>query len=228
MRPHHGLALAVAMQTVCIGSTFAEVADAGARASSSPKISAYVIRDGTAARLLPLAMESDKRLGLMQDCKGDFRLHVSDVTFLTTVEMTDEQVNPSRGDWLTSFEFTRCGETKRYNAIFSADSLGGQPKLKPWYPGRSTATPRLIQDAMALAVPLVKAKVVNKGCGALEVLDMHVEQPLHALVVESNQPLKEVSEDTWTFVACGQQIDAALTFVKDSSKGGFDIQARVK
>ena len=80
--------------------------------------------------------------------------------------------------------------------------------------------PVIFRDGSTLsAVAGTLARAGIKDCKTADVFDMHVTQPAH-VVIEGEKTFKGVWNEIWTFRACGQMVDAYMTFIPDANGGG--------
>lgn len=179
----------------------------------------YVFSRQAMLVMYQLGVEDDKKFNLQTDCKSKYQVKPVGAVVLKPITFPDGGQNPTKGIWLTRYQLDRCGDSKIYNTLFLADAKGGNPTPKAFYPGNPLAGPMLVQDAVMLAVTTAIARSGLKECTKADVFDMRVTQPPHD-VVEGGKTLRGVWNELWTFKACGQMLDVAMTFTPDADGGG--------
>jgi len=188
---------------------------------SGTRIYEYVFSRPQIAEMHKVGVFWDKRLGLQQDCKSQFRVKPTAFVVVVPISFPDNNNHPTQGAWKHRFEFERCGETKIYNAIFLAKN-GDTPETKPYFPGASIASPRLIADAMQTAVASASLKLrKDKGvndCKDVVVSDMKISQAAHD-VIDAGKTYSRVWQEDWTFLACGQSVHILMDFTPDGQGG---------
>jgi len=170
--------------------------------------------------LYRLGVEQDKKFGLQQECKSQYRVEPYSVSVLQPIDFPDDKQHPVKGIWNFRYQLQRCGESKFYNAIFIASGNGETPPApRAYYPGATNAGPILVKDAMpgALTSALVKADL--KDCKDIDVFDMRVTEAAHD-VADGDKTLKGVWNETWTFRLCGKMVDIGISFIPDATGGG--------
>lgn len=176
----------------------------------------YLFSAERIAELHPVGVFWDRKLRLQQACKGQFRVKPVSMILANTIHLPQDRPHPVKGVWMLRFGFERCGETKIYNALFTAKN-GAQPEVRPYFPGVTNASPQLVHDAMQGARSMASIKLIKQGgardCKDLQLIDMRVTRPLSGSW-----------QETWTFQACGTVLDIALTFTPDG-KGGARYSA---
>lgn len=178
--------------------------------------------------LYRLGVEQDKKFGLQQECKSQYRVEPYSVAVLQPIDFPDDKQHPVKGIWNFRYQLQRCGESKFYNAIFAASSNGETPPTaRPYYPGATNAGPVLIKDAMMGALTSAMIKADLKDCKEIDVFDMRVTEQPHD-VANGEKTLKGVWNETWTFKLCGQMVDVAVSFIPTAGGGTRFVVAPVK
>ncbi len=138
---------------------------------------------------------------------------------LQPIELPGGFDHPVAGVWLHRFTFDRCGQQKIYNAIFMAKP-GAPPKMSPYYPGETNASPQLVKDALKKAIAHIYSKRSQKEkneCDRVNVMDMKVLLPAG----ENNPAWIE----QWQIRTCDDTFPVDIKFAPDG-KGGtlYSIQ----
>lgn len=158
-----------------------------------------------------LGQEQDKKFGLLQECKSDFKVSPLGIAVIAPIELPDDKTDPVKGVWIFRYRLERCGEAKVYNAVFSADAKGGPPASAAYYPGVSYAGANLIKDAMVSIVRGAQLPVFSKDCKKVDLFDMQVVAPPRSQVQDGRVVGSEWTEH-WTFFMCGQTAEMRMTF----------------
>lgn len=165
-----------------------------------------------------LGVAEDQKLGLQAGCKSQYQVRPSATLVLSPIAFAQGKADPVKGVWLSRYQLERCGESKVYNALFSARD-GQAPASRPFFPGSTNAGPVLVNDAMRAAVSTATTAGVPQGCKNAFVYDMRVTQPARDLT-EQGVTMKGVWDEMWTFSMCGKLVDVPMTFIPDANGGG--------
>lgn len=179
----------------------------------------YITSPSFAQAMHQLGREEDKKLGIQLDCKSPYEVKPITAMVLKPLEFSPGLMNPIQGVWLIRYNLVRCGESKTYSVILSADSKGEKPKASSYLPGVSLAAPQLVVDASVIAIANAGLKV--KECKEHLFFDMAVTEPPHD-VIEGDKLLKGVWSELWTFSMCGKLVEVPIKFIPDG-KGGTSI-----
>ncbi|MDN0073722.1 hypothetical protein QU481_02285 [Crenobacter sp. SG2303] len=166
-----------------------------------------------------LGVMQDKRLGLQTSCNANFEVKPLGTVILSTIDYPKGLPHPSKGAWLSRYQFKRCGEMKVYNTLFTTNGAGKVPTAHIYYPGSSSAGPGLIKDALPSATSDALIRAGLKDCKDVNVFDMRVSERDHD-VEEGGKTIKGVWNEVWTFQACGKMVDTAMTFIPGDKGGG--------
>ena len=212
--------IAVGASVLITLASYAEVVNTNADLPNNMRTSAYIYSRPMVDIMYRLAVEQDRKFGLQQNCKSQYRVEPFSIAVLSPIDFPGDKQHPIKGIWNFRYELQRCEESKFYNAMFFADG-GGEtaPTPRSYYPGKSSASPILIKDAMLLALPNGLIQSGLKDCQEFDVFDMRVTETPHD-VVEGSKTLKGVWSEAWTFRMCGQMVDVAITFIPDATGDG--------
>ena len=214
------LAAAVSSVVVFVGPVKAEtVVNSTAELLKNQTAMQYVFSRQAMLVMYQLGVEKDKEFNLQTDCKSKYQVKPVGAVVLKPMTFSEGRENPTKGVWLTRYQLDRCGDSKVYNALFLADANGGNPTPRAFYPGNPLAGPVLVQDAVMTAATTAITRSGLRECTKADVFDMRVKQPAHD-VTEGGKTFKGVWNEVWTFRACGQMIDVAMTFTPDADGGG--------
>lgn len=170
--------------------------------------------------LYRLGVEQDRKFGIQQECKTQYRVEPYSVSILQPIDFPDDKQHPVKGVWNFRYQLQRCGESKFYNAIFIASGNGdAPPTARAYYPGATNAGPVLVKDAMLGALTSAMAKADLKDCKDRDVFDMRVAEPSHD-VNDGEKTLKGVWNEVWTFRLCGQMVDVGISFIPHTNGAG--------
>ena len=202
----------------------AEMVNTNADLLNNKKTTDYIYSRPMIDTVYNLAVEQDKKFGLQQNCKSEYKVEPFSIAILSPIDFPEDKQHPRKGVWNFRYQLQRCGESKFYNTLFFANS-GGEtaPTSRAYYPGKSNADPVLIKDAMLGAVPIGLTQSGLKDCKELDVFDMHVTETAHN-VVDGGKTFKGVWSETWTFRMCGQMVDVAITFIPDATGNGTSFK----
>jgi len=215
-------AFAVGAGALLVFSTasHAEIVNTNADLLNNKKTAAYIYSRPMVEAMYKLAVEQDKKFGLQQNCKSEYRVEPFSIAILSPIDFPEDKQHPTKGIWNFRYQLQRCGESKFYNTLFFANSGGETASTaRAYYPGKSNAGPILIKDAMLSAAPIGLIQSGLKDCKEFDVFDMHVTETAHN-VVDGGKTFKGVWGETWTFRMCGQMVDVAITFIPDATGGG--------
>lgn len=212
---------------VCTGAllvlstaSHAEIVNTNADLLNNKKTAAYIYSRPMVDTMYRLAVEQDKKFGLQQNCKSEYRVEPFSIGILSPIDFPEDKPHPTKGIWNFRYQLQRCGESKFYNTLFFANSGGeAAPTPRAYYPGKSDASPLLIKDALLSAIPSGLIQSGLKDCKEFDVFDMHVTETAHN-VVDGGKTFKGVWDEAWTFRMCGQMVDVAITFIPDATGGG--------
>ncbi len=219
-KPSFARAIAVGVFLVLTAASYAETVNTIADLPNNKKTVAYIYAPPAQESLYRLAVEQDRKFGLQQDCKSQYRVEPYSIAVLQPIDFPDDKQHPIKGIWNFRYQIQRCGESKFYNALFIASGNGETPPTpRAYYPGATNAGPLLIKDAMLSALPSALLKSGLKDCKEIDVFDMRVTEKAHD-VTEGGKTLRGVWNETWTFKLCGQMVDTAITFIPDATGGG--------
>lgn len=199
----------------------AETVNSIADLSNNKRIEAYIYGRPMQEWLYRLGIEQDKKFGLMQECKSQYRVEPYSISVFEPIDFPDDKQHPVKGIWNYRYQLQRCGESKLYNVIFIASGNGEvAPKPRPYYPGSTNAGPVLVKDAMigALTGAMISIKADLNSCKDIGVFDMRVTNPPHD-VADGEQTLKGVWNEIWTFKLCGQMVDVGVLFIPTAGGG---------
>ncbi len=197
----------------------AETVNTTADLQNNKKTVAYVYSRPMFEAMYRLGVEQDRKFGLKLDCKSQYTVKPFIMIVLSPIDFPDDKRHPIKGLWLSRYQLERCGESKVYNALFMANSMGEAPAAHAYHPGSTSASPVLVKDAMLSAITGALVRSGLKDCKEIDVFDMRVTEPPHN-VVEGDKTFKGVWNEIWTFRMCGQMVDVAMTFIPDAKGGG--------
>lgn len=213
-------AAAVGALLVLAATTYAETVNTIADLPKNKRTVAYIYARPMQEVMYRLAVEQDKKFGLQQDCKSQYRVEPYSIAVLSPIDFPDDKQHPIKGVWNFRYQIQRCGESKFYNVLFIASGNGEAPTTPPaYYPGATNAGPLLIKDAMLSALPSALLKSGLKDCKEIDVFDMRVTEKAHD-VTDGGKTLRGVWDEIWTFRLCGKMVDVAITFIPDATGGG--------
>lgn len=188
--------------------------------TNNRRTAAYIQSRAMLESLYRLGVEQDKKFGIAQECRTQYRVEPFSIAVLQPIDFPDDQQHPVKGIWNFRYQLQRCGESKFYNALFIASGNGNTPPApRANYPGATGASALLVRDTLPAAVSNAVVKSDLKDCKEIDVFDMRVTKPPHD-VVEGDTTMKGVWNETWTFRLCGQMVDVGLSFVPDAKNGG--------
>jgi len=170
-----------------------------------------------------LGVMQDKRLGLQTTCNTRVGVKPLGTIILSPIDYPDGLAHPSKGAWISRYQFERCGEAKVYNTLFTTNG-DKAPTAHVYYPGSSSAGPGLIKDALPSAASDALTRAGLKNCKDIDLFDMRVTERDHD-VEEGGKTIKGVWNEVWTFRACGKMVDTAMTFIPDANGGGTTFTA---
>lgn len=211
--------LAMLILLISSDSPQAEIINTTADLENSETTIAYVFSRPMLETMYRLGIEKDKKFGLQSDCKSQFFIKPFYALVVKPIEFPEGKQHPTKGVWMSRYEFERCGSSKFYNVLFFANINGETPVARAFYAGSTTASPLLIKDAMPSVAAFALASGGLTDCKELDVFDMRVTEAAHN-VVEGEKTFKGVVGEVWTFRACGKIIDVAITFIPKANGAG--------
>lgn len=188
-----------------------EIVNTSADLRNNKRTFAYLSSSTSLATLYRLGVEQDRKL-VQLDCEPQYEIKTSTMIgyVLDPIVFPKDKLNPTRGMWKIRYQLERCGESKIYNALFTANSNGEAPTASADFPGSTNANRVQVKNAMKNNIPLMLILSGLKDCKDVDVFDMRVTTPAHDLVPGK---IKGVWNEIWTLKACGQMIDVAMTFI---------------
>jgi hypothetical protein len=213
------LCLVLASQEGC-----AETAVSGTGIAQGSRIFRYIVSEPQLQAMFIQGRRQDTRLRLQTDCETDMQVRPRTLILLDTIDLPDDRTDPVKGSWQVRYELTRCGETKLYNVVLTADPEGGKPKVTAFFPGDSIASLRLQRDALLPTVTLANRHAGPAACPRVEqivIADMQVVDRPHR-IVEGGQTYENVWTENWTLEVCGRAVVAHMRFVPTTRDGGTD------
>lgn len=201
-------------------AAYAESVKTTAELSSNKKTAAYIYGRPMQEAMYRLAIEQDKKFGLQQGCKSEYKVQPYGISVLQPIDFPDDKQHPIKGIWKFRYQIQRCGDSKIYNTLFIASDDGKTlPTPRAFYPGSTNAGPLLIKDAMQSAVISAVVKSGQKDCKEIDVFDMRVTEKAHD-VVDGGKTQHGVWGETWTLRLCQHLVDVPITFIPDATGGG--------
>ena len=191
------------------------------------RLAAYFYGREQVSDLYAIGRHWDKKLGLQQDCKGQYNIQPAGLFLLKPIDFPEDRPHPVTGTWQHRFVFERCGKRMTYNAIFIARN-GEKPEARPHIPGTTNASMLLVSDTLKGAYPAVLLRVGRnkdaKDCKEAELIDTLLTQPPRA---PADGKASGSWEETWTFRGCGHDVELPIAFTPDG-KGGttYSIKGR--
>lgn len=165
----------------------------------------------------------DKQLGLEQDCDSQYDVTPTFLRIHSPIDLPAGANHPTSGIWQYTYKLERCGKSKTYNAIFMSQN-GQAPKVKPYFPGHTLASAKLINDALQSAYAAAGVQFKDKQCKKVFIADMAISKPPHD-VIKDGVRTRDVWDETWTFSGCGETAEVTITF-KPDGQGGTHFEAR--
>jgi hypothetical protein len=203
-----------------VTSAYAETVNTVSDLPNNKRTVSYMYARTMQERLYRLGVEQDKKFGIQQECKSQYRVEPYSISILQPIDFPDDKQHPLKGVWNFRYQLQRCGESKFYNAIFVASGNGETPPTpQAYYPGATNASPILVKDAMLGALSSAMMKAGLKDCKEIDVFDMRVTEPPHD-VADGEKTLKGVWNESWTFRLCGQMVDVGVSFIPHATGGG--------
>lgn len=219
-KPSFVLTIAIKSILVLSAASHAETVNTIADLANNKKTSAYIYTQPMQDILYRAAVEQDKKFGLQQDCKSQYKVDPYSIAILQPIDFQDDKQHPTKGIWNFRYQIQRCGDSKFYNVLFIASGNGDTPPTsRAYYPGTTSAGPLLVRDAMSSALPSALLRSGLKDCKDMDVFDMRVTEKAHD-VTEGDKTITGVWSEVWTFRLCGQMADVAITFIPDATGGG--------
>ena len=167
-----------------------------------------------------IAVQADRTLKI--SCDSKYQVTPLTLVVLSPIVHPETSQHPMNGIWSYRFNAVRCGATKTYNLMMTAQP-GQQPRASMMLPGHTIASPLLIKDAFKVAAPGV-AHALGRNCKELQVFDTVLTKAPHTFT-EGGRSYPGAWMERWTFQGCGKQVSQAMTFVPDG-KGGTYITAK--
>lgn len=212
--------IAAAILAASLASAYAETVNTINDLPNNKRTVGYMYARTMQEWLYRLGVEQDKKFGLQQACKTQYRVEPYSVSILQPIDFPDDKQHPVKGIWNFRYQLQRCGESKFYNALFIASGNGDTPPTpRAYYPGATNAGPVLVKDAMLGALTSAMVKASLKDCKDIDVFDMRVTEPPHN-VADGEKTLKGVWNEAWTFRLCGQMVDVGVSFIPHANGGG--------
>lgn len=213
-------AIAVGIAAASSTCAYAETVNTIADLPNNKRTVAYMYASTMQEWLYRLGVEQDRKFGIQQECKSQYRVEPYSVSVLQPIDFPDDKQHPVKGIWNFRYQLQRCGESKFYNTIFIASANGETPPTpRAYYPGATNASPVLVKDAMLGALTSAMVKADQKDCKDIDVFDMRVTEPAHD-VTDGEKTLKGVWNEAWTFRLCRQMVDVGISFIPDTTGGG--------
>jgi hypothetical protein len=201
----------------------AETATSSSDVKPGTRLETYLYSKARMTDLYAIGVYWDQRLDLEQDCHAPIQVKPKRLGIVQPVELPEGRDAPVQGVWTMGFDFIRCGDTKRYNAIFFAYK-DAKTVVDPYYPGTTDTTVPLLHDALAAAFPVARAQLLEqqgvRNCRDLELTDMRVsEEPQ---TPSADDRILSAWIETWTFTGCDKSVSFDILF-KPSPAGGTDF-----
>ncbi len=179
--------------------------------------------------MVKLGTTQDSKLNIQSNCTTkEYGITPILVYIIQPIEFNYGRLFPSKGIWKVRYKFDRCGESKIYNALFTASNDREKPKCDMLLPGTTNASQLLIKDALTSALTNVHLQAIKTGdkkCEDVNVFDMRVSEGFHD-VTEGDKTFKGVWEEIWTFKCCDKMVDVAITFIPNADPGGASFICR--
>ncbi|MBD3670605.1 MAG: hypothetical protein HUJ29_07505 [Gammaproteobacteria bacterium] len=183
----------------------------------------YLFSQQAHKALFEVGLYWDKQLGLEQNCESKYDVTPTFLRIHSPIVYPEGATHPTSGIWQYTYQLKRCGSNKTYNAIFMSQD-GQIPKVKPYFPGHTLASAKLINDALQSAYAAAGTQFQNKECAKVFITDMEVSKPPHD-EINSGRRTENVWNETWSFSGCGETAKVDMRFVPDA-KGGTSFEAR--
>jgi hypothetical protein len=209
------------LATSCVwapASAHAEVVSTSNDLQSNPRLQAFLWSPPVNLALFQLGQEQDKQLNLQSTCQSEYEVKPTSLMILSPIDLPSNKQTPSTGAWLYRYEFTRCGETKVYNALFSVNPTTGIVEREAYIPGSSMAGPLLMREALGSAISSATNRSNMQSCKNVDVFDMQVTKAPSA-VQANGKLLNGAWRETWTMKVCGKTVEVPITFTPDVISG---------
>jgi len=209
---------------VVSGLSLAETVSNSADLQNNKRTADYLRSRPVLDAMYQLGLMQDKRLGLQTSCNTRVGVRPLGSIILSTIDYPDGLAHPSKGAWISRYQFERCGQAKVYNTLFTTNGESKVPTAHVYYPGSSSAGPGLIKAALPSATSNALIHAGLKKCKDVNIFDMRVTERDHD-VVEGGKTTKGVWNEVWTFRACGKMVNTAMTFIPGANGGGTTFTA---
>lgn len=209
-----------------IQTAHAEVLNSPADLQNNPRLKAYLWSRPMNEMLFRLGQAQDQQLGIQTSCQSETQVKPMGLVILSPIELPNTEQTPSAGAWLSRYEFTRCGESKIYNALFSVNPTTGEIEHEAYIPGNTMANPLLVRDAMASALISATARSNMQHCKDVTVFDMQVTDAPRTVQTNGTRTLGGGWREKWIMNVCGKTVDVPITFTPSRSGGTtFNIES---
>lgn len=185
----------------------------------------YVASQSMMQIFYQLGVAQDKKFGLQSDCKSRYDVLPLYPAVISPIDFPENKQNPTKGIWIMRYSLSRCSNTKIYNALFFANPEGNPPKYQSYFPGSTQASPLLVKDTMLAAITHASLRSGLNDCKNIDVLDMRVSD-MTQNPAEGDKSPKGSWNESWTFSACGRQVEVPITFTPDANGGGTSFTVR--
>lgn len=196
----------------------AEVITTANDLQNNPRLKAFLWSPPVNVALFQLGQAQDKQLNLQSTCQSEYEVKPTSLMILSPIDLPNNKQTPSAGAWLYRYEFTRCGETKIYNAMFSVNPTTGVVEHEAYIPGSSMAGPRLMSDALSSAISSATSRSNMQHCKDVDVFDMQVTKAPPAAQI-GDTALSGEWHEVWTMKVCGKTVDVPITFTPNLVSG---------
>lgn len=203
-----------------------EVARQSSEIRPESRLASYVLSKERKQEMFRAGLFWERRLGL--ECKTEYLVHPLEISVLDPIVLPNTRNHPIKGIWHIRYELERCGSRKIYNAIFITKD-GKQPDVRPYFPGTTLASHRLILDTLKTSASMALLKLDRsrgRKCANAELIDTSVVRYPYSLV-EGNVVTRGVWNETWTFRGCEEDVTIAVTFVPNGKGGTSFFTERV-
>lgn len=157
------------------------------------------------------ASELDRALNT--PCTEQYDITVKQIFVLQPIELPDGTKKATSGNWIYRYDAARCGATRRYNLMMTAQPDGAL-RRGMLAPGNTLATPQL----MAETIKLLKESPLGKDCPDPQVFDTTLVQPPR-LVGPGAAAADDEWKETWTIHGCGRQTAVPVEFKRRAGQG---------
>lgn len=197
----------------------AEVLSDGRELNPSSTLGKYLYSMNFYQGMYNVAVQRDRALEI--SCNDKYDIKPVNLVVLAPINLPDGSTQATAGTWIYRYDAVRCGTTKRYNLMMTAQS-DAAPRASILLPGDTITTPQLMVDAMKV-VTMPAFVSLGKQCKELQVFDTALVDAPHT-VTEGQQVHHGVWLEKWTFQGCGKQTTVPVTFIPDG-KGGTSFSA---